>query len=115
MARPTCPECKQRFRAIAYHKYNRVYYRSTCETCQRKKKGLKSRTPAWQTAGYKKKATCDKCSFKAKRNGQLRVYHVDGNLNNSSIFNLKTICLNCAEEIRLSDFPWKPGDLEPDR
>jgi hypothetical protein len=28
---------------------------------------------------------------------------------------LKTICLNCVEEIRLSDFPWKPGDLEPDR
>jgi hypothetical protein len=42
------------------------------------------------------------------------VYHVDGDLNNSSLRNLKTICQNCAVEIKKSDQTWRPGDLEPD-
>jgi hypothetical protein len=45
---------------------------------------------------------------------QLMVFHVDGNLNNSNLRNLKTVCQNCAIEIRKSDLTWKPGDLEPD-
>jgi hypothetical protein len=70
--------------------------------------------PVWQTAGYKKKATCDRCGFKAKYSSQLLVYHVDGNLHNTSTRNLKTICLNCSAEIKRVDLPWQPGDLEPD-
>jgi hypothetical protein len=42
------------------------------------------------------------------------VLHVDGNLNNADVRNLKTVCLNCVEEIKRSDLPWKKGDLEPD-
>jgi hypothetical protein len=42
------------------------------------------------------------------------VYHVDGDLNNSSLRNLKTICQNCAVEVKKSDQRWAQGDLEPD-
>jgi hypothetical protein len=42
------------------------------------------------------------------------VYHVDGNLHNTETKNLKTVCLNCVEELKRSDLPWKKGDLEPD-
>jgi hypothetical protein len=42
------------------------------------------------------------------------VYHVDGNLNNSNLRNLKTVCLNCVVDINKADLPWKPGDLTPD-
>jgi hypothetical protein len=39
---------------------------------------------------------------------------VDGNLNNSSMTNLKTICQNCVVDVKKSDLPWTHGDLEPD-
>ena len=68
----------------------------------------------WQLSGYKKKLTCDLCGFRAKYSAQLQVFHSDGNLNNSSLTNLKTICQNCAIEIKKTDQPWVPGDLEPD-
>jgi hypothetical protein len=42
------------------------------------------------------------------------VYHMDGNLNNNTLRNLKTVCQNCVIEIAKSDLPWRPGDLEPD-
>jgi hypothetical protein len=42
------------------------------------------------------------------------VYHVDGNLNNTGLRNLKTICLNCVEEVSRADLPWRIGDLQPD-
>ena len=68
----------------------------------------------WQLNGYKKKATCDRCGFRAKYSAQLQVFHVDGNLNNSSLSNLKTICQNCAIEVKKVDHAWRLGDLEPD-
>ena len=42
------------------------------------------------------------------------VYHVDGNLNNSAMRNLKTICQNCCVEVNRLDLTWAVGDLEPD-
>jgi hypothetical protein len=42
------------------------------------------------------------------------VYHADGNQHNTNPRNLKTICLNCVEEIKRMDRPWVPGELEPD-
>jgi len=68
----------------------------------------------WQLDGYKKKASCDRCGFRAKYSAQLIVVHIDGNLNNSNLSNLKTICQNCAIEVKKSDQTWRPGDLEPD-
>jgi hypothetical protein len=114
MIRPLCPDCRQRPRAIAYHKYERVYYRSRCMQCIQKLKHQRAPKMRWQLDGYKKKTVCDRCGFRAKYSAQLQVFHVDGNLNNSSLRNLKTICQNCAIEIKKSDQTWIAGDLEPD-
>jgi hypothetical protein len=57
---------------------------------------------------------CDRCGFKARYSAQILVYHVDGDLNNVHIKNLKSICKNCVEEVSRSDLPWRPGDLAPD-
>ena len=115
MIRPICQDCKQRPRAIAYHKYERIYYRSKCSFCLKKSKKLKLPTSKWQTAGYKKKPTCDRCGFKSKYSAQLLVYHTDGDMNNVAVRNLKTICQNCVIEVARSNLPWRAGDLEPDR
>jgi hypothetical protein len=112
--RPVCLSCNQRPRAIAYHRKESTQYRRQCEYCIKRGKKIKAPVPRWQIAGYKKKPTCDKCGFKSKYTSQLLVYHVDGHLNNCSIRNLKTICLNCVQEIKRADLPWLPGDLEPD-
>lgn len=112
--RPVCTVCKSKPKAIAYHKYGRIYYRSRCDACIRKNRKLKAAVPRWQAAGYKKKATCDRCGFKARHHSQLAVFHIDGDLNNSELRNLKTVCLNCIQEITRLDLPWRRGDLEPD-
>jgi hypothetical protein len=114
MTRPICPACGQRHCAVNYIKEEVTHYRSRCETCTRRGRGIKPRKPRWQEAGYKKKPTCDKCGFKAKFAAQLLVYHIDSNLNHCEPKNLKTVCLNCVEEIKRSDYPWRRGDLEPD-
>ena len=52
---------------------------------------MKPQKPRWETAGYKKKPTCDRCGFRAKQSAlQLMVYHADGDLNNCELRNLKT-------------------------
>lgn len=112
--RPLCESCGQRPKAVNCHRGDRIYYRRRCESCNKKNKKLRPTEPRWKLAGYKKKPHCDRCGFKAKHTSQLLVYHVDGNLNNSELRNLKTICMNCTAEIKRLDFPWKPGDLEPD-
>ena len=113
--RPLCPVCNARPRAVAYHKNDKVYYRSRCGICSRRGKKLPAQKPRWQSSGYKKKPTCDRCGFRARYAAQLTVHHIDGDLNNVDIRNLKTICLNCAIEVTRLDLPWKRGDLEEDR
>lgn len=112
--RPMCLTCKQRPRAVAYHKNDRVQYRKLCENCIKRGRRIKPADPRWKIAGYKKKTACDRCGFKSKYSAQLIVYHLDGNLNHTSVRNLKTVCQNCVIEIAKSDLPWQPGDLEPD-
>jgi len=114
MQRPICQSCHQRPCAINYRKEDVTHYRSRCENCTRKGRGLRPRDPRWKSAGYKKKPACDKCGFKAKLLTQLLVFHVDGNLNNLEQRNLKTVCLNCVELIKKTDVTWRRGDLEPD-
>ena len=114
MKRPICPACQQRVRAVNYYKEDVPHYRSRCEVCIKKNKKIKTPTPRWQASGYKKKPACDRCGFRARYSAQLLVYHVDGNLHNTDVRNLKTVCLNCVEEIKRSDLPWQRGDLEPD-
>jgi hypothetical protein len=112
--RPVCPVCNQRLRAVNCHRGDKIYYRSRCEVCIKKNKKLKPPVARWQSAGYKKKPACDRCGFRARYSAQLQVYHVDGNLNNTEVRNLKTVCLNCVEEIKRSGVSWRQGDLEPD-
>ena len=114
MTRPICPDCNLRPRMVAYHKYDKIYYRSKCLFCFRKSKKQKPPTPRWELSGYKKKTACDRCGFRARYAAQLVVYHVDGNLNNATAKNLKTICQNCVVEVGKSTLPWRKGDLEPD-
>ena len=112
--RPFCKICGVLPRAVAYHKYDRVYYRSMCTACQRRGRKQKAPVPRWQLDGYKKKPACDKCGFKARYPSQLFVFHLDGDLNNSNQRNLRTVCLNCGVEVKRSDVTWRRGDLEPD-
>lgn len=114
MIRPTCPACKQRLCAINYHQNSIAHYRSRCGHCISRNKKIKPAKPRWELSGYKKKPTCDRCGFRAKFSAQLLVYHIDGNLHNTGLRNLKTVCQNCVVEIAKSDLPWQPGDLEPD-
>jgi hypothetical protein len=113
--RPICKACNQRLVAVNYIKEDVVHYRTRCDICVRKGKKQKTPQPAWQLAGYKKKATCDRCGFKARYASQLLVFHIDGKLNNCDLKNLRTICLNCVEEVKRMDAPWAKSDLQVDR
>ena len=112
--RPICQSCNQRPCAVNYIREDVTHYRSRCETCQRKDKGIKPREPRWKSAGYKKKPACDRCGFRARFASQLLVYHIDGDLNNATLKNLRTVCRNCVEEIARTEVTWRVGDLEPD-
>ena len=114
MERPVCPACNQRFRAINYIKEGFTHYRSRCEYCIKRSRKIKAPEPKWKISGYKKKTTCDRCGFRSKYSAQMLVYHIDGNLANSNLRNLKTICLNCVVDIKRADLPWRAGDLQPD-
>lgn len=112
--RPICPACNQRACAVNYYRHNVAHYRTRCDNCIRRNKKIKPRAPRWKTAGYKKKPTCDRCGFKARLASQLLVYHIDGDLNNATVRNLRTVCRNCVEEIAKTEVTWRAGDLEPD-
>jgi hypothetical protein len=112
--RPICQACSQRPCAVNYYSNSIPHYRSRCETCQRKNRGLAPRDPRWKSTGYKKKLICDCCGFRARYSAQILVYHTDGNLNHVDVKNLRSVCKNCEIVIDKSDVIWKPGDLEPD-
>lgn len=116
--RPLCPACARQRVAINCYSGNVVYYRKFCDSCSRAKghgKILKPQPPAWAKSGYKKKEKCEKCSFKARYpENQLKVFYLDGNLHNNSWSNLKTICLNCQQEVQTLKMSWVPSDITPD-
>ena len=115
MNRPICPACRQRLCAINYHRDGVAHYRTRCGYCIAKNRGIKVPEARWKTAGYKKKPTCERCGFRSKYSAQLLVYHIDGDMNNVGVRNLRTICQNCVIEVARSNLPWRAGDLEPDR
>lgn len=114
MQRPVCTACSRSPCAVNYRKENKIYYRTRCDGCIRKGKKVKPAKPRWSLSGYKKKAACDRCGFVAKHACQLQVFHLDGDLSNSELINLRTICLNCAALIQQQDFSWARGDLQED-
>jgi hypothetical protein len=112
--RKICEICGKKPVAVNYKMHGKIYYRSRCDTCIRKKKSKQAAKPRWLSDGYKKKPHCEKCGFKAKLKEQLFVYHIDGDLNNTKPLNLKTICANCQYEIAREGLGWRQGDLVPD-
>ena len=113
--RPICNICHKNPVAVNYLSKDGVtHYRTLCDTCKRKGRGVKPPVPSWVKGGYKKKPHCEKCGFKAKYTDQLVVYHIDGNLGNNGHGNLKTICCNCQVEIAKEGLGWKQGALIPD-
>ena len=70
--------------------------------------------PKWYQAGYRQKSKCEKCGFKSTHKEQIRVFHVDGDLNNVRYTNLKSVCANCQIELQRENSRWKQGDLVPD-
>jgi hypothetical protein len=115
MNRPLCAVCLQNPAAINYHSKDKTHYRKLCDQCIRKGKKIKPTAPAWFKSGYRKKERCEKCGFRAKYpEDQFRVFYLDGNLKNNSNINLKTICLNCQQEIFKGNLSWIPAGVVPD-
>jgi RNase P subunit RPR2 len=112
--RPICKTCNTNPSAVNYVRNGITHYRSICDECGRKKRKLKPRKARWQLNGYKKKTTCDSCGFRSLFPSQLTVFHIDGNLDNPELSNLRTICLNCVEIVKRRELTWKRGDLEID-
>ena len=114
MLRPICKSCGKNHCAVNYIREGKTHYRSGCDECGRKKKKLKPRKANWTKSGYKKKATCDLCGFKSLFPTQMTVYHIDGNLENIALTNLRTVCLCCIEVVKRKEITWRRGDLEVD-
>lgn len=114
MLRPLCKVCGKNPRAPAYYRNSKRYYRSRCTFCISKDKKIKPPEPKWRLKGYHKKPTCDLCGFKSIYSSQITVYHIDGDLNNCDLINLRSICLCCVEVVKRRYFTWRPGTIEPD-
>lgn len=112
--RKLCPSCNQRLVAVNYVKEGITHYRKQCDTCNRSGKKIKPKPQGWMLSGYKKKPQCERCGFKFKLAEQSNVFYVDGNLKNTNWVNLKTVCLNCTQEVYKSKLPWKTNPLTPD-
>lgn len=112
--RPICKVCNKNVRAPAYYRNEKRYYRSRCAVCIKKSKKEKIPEPRWRSGGYIKKQTCDICGFKSQISSQIVVYHIDGNLNNNELINLRSICLCCVEVVKRRFITWKIGDIEVD-
>ena len=114
MERPICTACNQRPCAVNYYRDDIAHYRTRCDPCVKKKRRIKPAVARWQAAGYKKKATCDLCGFKSLFPAQMTVYHIDGNLENIALTNLRTVCLCCIEVVKRKEVTWRRGDLQVD-
>lgn len=112
--RPICKQCNKNLSAINYIRNDITHYRSICDKCGSKKTKKKSPRPNWEKSGYKKKNICDICGFKSLYETQMTVFHIDGDLKNISLNNLRTVCLNCIEVIKRKDITWRRGDLQVD-
>lgn len=112
--RPICKTCNKNVCAINYCRNGVTHYRSGCDECGRKKKKLPPRKANWTKSRYKKKLICDLCGFHAAYPSQMTVFHIDGNLDNINLVNLRTICLCCVEVVKRREVTWRRGDLVVD-
>lgn len=114
LVRPICKQCNKNPRAINYKRDGVTHYRSICDGCGNKKIKKKPQRANWEKSGYKKKPVCDICGFKSLYPTQMTVFHIDGDLKNTNLSNLRTICLNCIEVVKRKEVTWKRGDLQVD-
>jgi hypothetical protein len=112
MPRPICRLCNKNFCAINYKRNDITHYRSICDDCGKNKPKTKPKVYGWEKAGYKKKTNCDLCGFRSIYPSQITVFHIDGNLKNVLLNNLRSVCLNCIEVVKKKEVNWKRGDLE---
>jgi hypothetical protein len=112
--RPICKTCGKNVCAINYIRNGITHYRSYCDECGRRKTKKKPREPKWKSSGYVKKTNCDLCGFRSIFPSQITVFHIDGNLENVQLTNLRSICLNCVEVVKKKEVTWRRGDLEVD-
>lgn len=107
-----CSRCNKNPRRVNYIKNGVKHYRSLCWSCTRG--GVVAVRPLWALGGYKKKTACDVCGFHARYSAQTVVYHINGNLKDVALHNLRTVCLNCVEVVKRTQINWRRGDLEVD-
>lgn len=112
MERKICPLCKRYKVAINYYRKGKTYFRTACTPCIHGRKQAPVALPGWVKSGYRKHEKCDRCAFKFKTNNQAKVFYVDGNVANNHWANLRTICLNCQQEI--GHMGWRPSAIQPD-
>lgn len=112
--RPFCSACNKNYAANNYIKNGIRHYRSRCDQCIKRGRKLAPPDPKWKSSGYKKKTLCDLCGFRSVLPSQILVYHIDGDLNNCELINLRSICLCCVEVVKRKHFTWKPGDIQVD-
>lgn len=112
--RPFCPKCNKHRCSINYWKGDIPHFRNICNDCGKKTARSKTKIANWEKAGYKKKNKCDLCGFVPIYPSQITVFYIDGNLNNASFNNLRSICLNCIEVVKKKEVNWKRGDLQVD-
>lgn len=114
LLRPICKECNKNYKAINYIRNGITHYRSICDACGTKRKKLKPKKARWTKSSYKKKTTCDLCGFHSIFPTQILVFHIDGDLENIALSNLRSICLNCVEVVKRKEVTWRRGDLQVD-
>ena len=107
-----CKTCNINPRAINFHKNNKVYYRSQCDSCIKYTINEQKLGSSWYRAGYRKKSKCERCDFKPAMLEQLTVFQIDRNSQHVNAKNLKTVCLNCNYELSVTG--WQHGDLLED-
>ena len=115
--RPICPDCNTRPCAPNYYRDGVRHWRTKCSHCidqAKDPKNVRRKKMRWELNGYKKKSNCDLCGFRSKYSSQITVWHVNGNLNDSNLVNLKCVCLNCVEVVKRDLFTWRIGDLSAD-
>jgi len=59
-----------------------------------------------------RKEVCERCGFVPEHECQLDVDHIDGNKNNNSLDNLKTLCANCHRLKTYQNKDWENKVIE---
>lgn len=98
MPRPLCSRCGIRPCEFNYYYQgdrSRPHWRRCCALCRRSASRTQPSKPRWQQSGYQKRNQCDRCGLRSNIAQVFVVVHVDGQLNNCALSNLRTVCANC--------------------